>query len=86
MGRYSPGRSYRHRIRKTPWGYEISWQVDYYCRGNRVRWHRFPRLFKRDTDLAGARRFAKKWGLVLDDSVNAKGTSVKTSVEMDDSE
>lgn len=40
--------------------YRMSWTVDYYYQSSRLR---FPRRFSRDTDYAGAVRFAKKWKL-----------------------
>ena len=59
MGRYSPGVSYGHRIQRFGQDeYRLSWVVDFYHAGNRQR---HPRQFRRDTDEAGARRFAAKW-------------------------
>jgi hypothetical protein len=60
MSRYSSSGSYSHGC--TRWGrddYEISWLVDRYYTGVRMR---FPRTGRRYTDEAGARRFCKKWG------------------------
>jgi len=62
MGRYSPGQSYEHRITECGGYYTIGWTVDFYYRGSRLR---FPRRFSRTTDEAGARRFAKKWGVAM---------------------
>lgn len=42
--------------------YRLSWTVDFYYRGSRMR---FPRRFSRDTDEAGARRFCRRWGIPL---------------------
>ena len=38
----------------------LSWTTDHKHAGSRLR---FPRAHYRHTDEAGARRFAKKWGL-----------------------
>lgn len=64
MGRFRPSGSYGHRISKTSYAseYRISWTVDRYYEGNRLR---FPRGWSRVTDLAGAKRFAKRWGVEL---------------------
>lgn len=40
--------------------YRLSWTVDRYYPGVRLR---FPRRCTRDTDTVGAHRFAKKWGV-----------------------
>lgn len=60
MGRFSPSSSYNHHIRSAGGGdYWISWTIDRYYAGSRLR---HPRVFERFTDEAGAKRFAKKWG------------------------
>jgi len=60
MGRFSGGGSYDHSIKRMSWGdFRIYWTVDFYYSGSRMR---FPRVFYRDTNKAGAKRFAKKWG------------------------
>lgn len=65
MGRYSPGTSYGHRIhRLSADSFVISWGADRYYPSSRLR---YPRHFRRITDLAGARRFAKKWKLAFKD-------------------
>lgn len=60
MGRVSgPSSSYGHHV--TPLGcgtYRIAWTID--TKHRRIR---FPRLHSRITDLAGARRFARRHGL-----------------------
>lgn len=63
MGRYSPSSSYGHRIRRLghDW-YRISWAFDRYYASARLR---FPQCREKDTDEAGAKRFAKKWGVDL---------------------
>lgn len=38
--------------------YRLHWTVDRYYEGSRLR---YPTSFSRDTDEAGARRFAQKW-------------------------
>lgn len=63
MGRYSPSSSYCHRLQRLghDW-YRISWVVDRYFASSRLR---HPYSFERDTGEAGAKRFARKWGLDL---------------------
>lgn len=52
---------YGHRVRRCADDeYVISWSWDTKIKGSRLRW---PRTMSRFTDEAGARRFAKKWGL-----------------------
>jgi len=52
---------YSHRVHQPAADYYvISWMWDRYYRDSRLR---FPQTVRRITDLAGARRFAKKWGL-----------------------
>jgi hypothetical protein len=63
MGRYNSSSSYGHRIwRIGPDHYRLGWTVDRYYAGSRLR---HPRGFDRDTDLAGAKRFARKWDLQI---------------------
>lgn len=55
------GGGHGHRVRKDPhdWsGYIISWRYDV-----KIGRLRSERRVSRDTDEAGAERFAKKWGL-----------------------
>lgn len=53
--------SYEHHIRQIgPDHYRVSWTVDRKYSWSRLR---FPVGFQRDTDEAGARRFAQKWKL-----------------------
>jgi hypothetical protein len=40
--------------------WRMSWTVDFHYASSRLR---FPRGFTRDTDFAGAQRFAKRHGL-----------------------
>lgn len=47
-------------IQRLVWGYRLHWSVDRYYAGSRLR---YPRSCTRDTDLAGALRFAKRWNL-----------------------
>jgi len=51
--------SYNHHCHLTSWGYwRMSWTVDRYYSGSRLR---FPRVATRDTaDEKAARRFCKK--------------------------
>lgn len=61
MGRYTPSESYDHRCRRHSGNFfTISWTVDKYREGCRLRW---PATYRRDTDEKGARRFCKKWGI-----------------------
>lgn len=53
--------AYGHSYRRAGDGWFIlSWCIDYKYSGSRLR---YPRTFQRDTDLVGAKRFAKKWKL-----------------------
>lgn len=59
MSRFSSAGSYGHSIKRLFLdGYRLSWVVDRYYAGSRLR---FPTSYSRETDLAGAKRFAKKW-------------------------
>jgi len=60
MSRYSAQTSYGHQCKRFTWGYEISWTIDRYYSGSRLR---FPTTYRRVTDEKGAERFCKKWGL-----------------------
>lgn len=52
--------SHNHGVKKIgPDHYRLSWEVD--RRSKSVR-YRLPTRHTRDTDEAGAKRFAKKWG------------------------
>lgn len=63
MSRHSSNGSTDHRIRTGLFGfYVISWTVDRYVQGSRLRW---PTTYRRDTDRAGAERFAKKWDVPM---------------------
>lgn len=71
-GRYHPQTSYGHRIVLGPWGdYTLSWVVDRYYEGHRCR---FPKTYRRSTDEAGARRFAKRWGVPMPDQRKERAT------------
>jgi len=65
MSRYNSRTSYGHDCSyRRRWDYyEISWVVDFYYHGSRLR---FPRTFTRDTDEKGARKFCKKWDIEFD--------------------
>jgi hypothetical protein len=71
MGRFSRNSSYGHTCQRIVWYgvfYRISWIVDRYYPGSRLR---HPTTFTRDTDEAGARRFCKRWDLEFpEDSKN----------------
>jgi hypothetical protein len=61
MSRHSPGRSYGHAIQRLgPDDFRLSWVVDFYYQGSRLR---HPRRFNRDTDEKGACRFRLRWNL-----------------------
>lgn len=54
-------RSYGHSVKKIGHNhYRLSWTVDFHYANSRLR---HPRGFRRDTDLSGASRFARKWSL-----------------------
>jgi hypothetical protein len=61
VGRVTGGRTaYAHNIRRIGADhYRLSWSFDTKIAGSRLRW---PRTITRDTDEAGALRFARKWG------------------------
>jgi hypothetical protein len=58
MSRFRSSDAYGQRVKRWGQYYEISWVVDYYYRGSRLR---YPRGFSRETDKKGAERFCKKW-------------------------
>ena len=60
MSRHRSAPAYGHSVRRYSFGYRMQWTVDFYYAGSRMR---YPRTFTRDTDAAGAKRFAKKHGL-----------------------
>jgi len=61
MSRYFSSGSYGHDIQRIGRDhYRLHWTYDRYYSGSRLR---FPQGRSRDTDHAGAVRFAKKWGL-----------------------
>lgn len=65
MSRYASSGSYGHQCRYIQgFGgfYRMSWVVDYYYPGVRLRW---PRTFSRDTDEVGAKRFCKRWQIAM---------------------
>lgn len=58
-------KSYDHRIRKIEADhFRLSWVVDFKYPSSRLR---YPRTFSRDTDEAGAKRFAKRWKLTFNE-------------------
>lgn len=58
VSRHRENKSYGHSIERLCDGYRISWTVDRYLSGSRLRW---PTCNSRDTDFNGACRFAKRW-------------------------
>ena len=61
--RFSNQSSYGHKIYTIcPGQYRLTWTVDKFVEGVRTR---FPTGYSRDTDKAGAKRFAKKHGIVF---------------------
>lgn len=65
MGRHtgSTSRGYGHRIQRIQRDhYRLFWTFDRKIAGSRLRW---PTTVTRDTDEAGAARFAKKWDVTL---------------------
>lgn len=52
-----------HRIHRVgPDHYRLSWVIDRKYEGSRLR---HPTTYRRDTDEAGAQRFAAKWGVAM---------------------
>lgn len=63
MSRFLGGGSYGHNLTRVgPDHWRLAWTVDRYVKGSRLR---FPQTQTRDTDEAGAKRFAKRWGIEL---------------------
>lgn len=63
MSRHNSSISHNHRIRREREDeYVISWVVDRYYQGSRLR---HPQARSRDTNRKGAERFAKKWKLKM---------------------
>jgi hypothetical protein len=61
MSRHKPSQAKEFGVRRIgPDHWRMSWVVDFYYQNSRLR---HPRVFTRDTDDAGAVRFAKKHGL-----------------------
>jgi hypothetical protein len=63
------GGGYGHNIAPMPGFYRLSWKYD--VKHGRIR---YPRIMSRDTDRAGAERFAKKWGLRVPTSAPTEKT------------
>lgn len=62
---------YGHRIQRVgPDHYRLSWTHDRKYAGSRLR---HPVTVRRDTDEAGARRFAAKWGVRMPGGREAPG-------------
>jgi len=63
MSRDRSSSAYGFGLRRIgPDHWRMSWAVDFHYEGSRLR---HPRVFTRDTDDAGARRFAKRHGLTM---------------------
>lgn len=63
MSRFNSSGSNDHHIKQLePDWFRISWTVDRYSAGSRIR---NPSGQSRDTDEAGAKRFAKKWDISM---------------------
>lgn len=61
MARHRSSGSHGHHVRKIgPDHYRLTWAVDRHYSGSRLR---HPVTYRRDTDLAGAQRFARRWSL-----------------------
>lgn len=76
MSRYKPSGSTSHSISSLGYGdYRLHWAVDRYYEGSRLR---HPRSCHRDTDEAGAIRFARKHGCwKMPDEIRAALAPVK---------
>ncbi len=59
-GRHKKSASYGHRVEPLGGLWRISWVMDRYVAGSRLR---FPTTYRRTTDLEGAMAFAKKWNV-----------------------
>lgn len=69
MSRYGRKQSYGHSVRYIcPDVYRMRWTLDLYRADSMLR---YPTGYTRDTDRAGAERFAKRWG------VEIKGEPIK---------
>lgn len=79
MSRHQSSGSQGHSITSIGWGdYRLHWSVDRYYPGSRLR---HPRSCHRDTDLAGAIRFALKHGcLKMPDEVR-KAVEARKGIE-----
>ena len=61
MSSHRPSGGYGHSVRYIGWGgWRMSWCWDRKIAGSRLR---HPQEITRDTDLAGAKRFAAKYAL-----------------------
>ena len=63
MSRYHSSGSKGQHIQLIAYDhYRLSWVVDRYYAGSRLR---HPTVYSRDTDRAGAERFAKRWEIAM---------------------
>lgn len=71
--------AYGHRIQRIDDDfYRLSWTVDHKYANSRLR---YPRAMSRDSDAAGAKRFAKKWDLELPPELATAAASQVTQEE-----
>jgi len=69
MSRHRSAGSYGHSIHRIGRDhYRLTWVVDRYYSGSRLR---HPRVSDRDTDHAGAVRFARRWKLDAPEAADA---------------
>jgi hypothetical protein len=65
VSRHRPAGGYAHRWHRIARDhYRLSWSYDRYYPGSRLR---HPQAMTRDTDYAGAVRFARKWEIAPPD-------------------
>ena len=63
--------SYGHVIQRIGSDhYRLYWTVDFKYPSSRLR---FPRVFSRDTDESGARKYANKWGAKFPEKEQQEG-------------
>jgi len=68
MSRYKSSGAYSFHIQKIgPGDFILSWTVDHYYNGSRLR---YPRTFSRYADPSGAKRFCEKHGLEIPNEKN----------------
>jgi hypothetical protein len=65
----SSGSMHHHIARIGPDHYRLYWTVDRYTKNSRLR---LPTRYSRDTDEAGAHRFAKRWDVKMPEERTTK--------------